>query len=506
MATKQSSNRQHTVCILGGGLAGLVTALELVKRGISVDIYERSGHFGGKAASLDNNLIYDSAFNELAPAQYKEISHIRSDHGYHVFPKWYTNMRELWNDIDLDPETEVFEGRDYLRLQRGTDYNFKPAAKMSTIKRLCILDLVTRSDDQVDDISCRAFFYSRLYNPKDSVSLNELFLNALSIAEYDISARVVRDLFRQWLPVYEEPNWDALKGDLNSVLIDKIVAKIDKTAKEKGCKFNKLLQHELSGIDFIGEEPQLTIKNLTNGKPIQVSKVPMVMALPMEVLRAMQNDELFEREPNISKLSYLRANQYPALDIYYHKKLENITPEHFELEFSKYNLTAFDASQQWPEFRGRNAWQGTMLQFVAGSCQTLAGLSSKKLTQQLYNEISHYIPHTNENDVAYIVAHPNRELPLFVNDVNTWTKRPSAKGNVFYFAGDYCQHETDITSMEGAVRSGLSAAEAVRLDLCPNKPAVNIKAPIQMSKDALDEARKSVMFNYKGAGKYSSAA
>jgi len=31
-----------------------------------------------------------------------------------------------------------------------------------------------------------------------------------------------------------------------------------------------------------------------------------------------------------------------------------------------------------------------------------------------------------------------------------------------YFAGDYTRQATDVTSMEGAVRSGLMAAEAIR--------------------------------------------
>src|SRR4051794_41294912 len=40
-----------TVAVLGGGVAGLSAAHELVERGFSVTVYERSARFGGKARS-----------------------------------------------------------------------------------------------------------------------------------------------------------------------------------------------------------------------------------------------------------------------------------------------------------------------------------------------------------------------------------------------------------------------------------------------------------------------
>ena len=42
----------HTVAILGGGVAGLSAAHELVERGFQVSVFERKDIFGGKARSL----------------------------------------------------------------------------------------------------------------------------------------------------------------------------------------------------------------------------------------------------------------------------------------------------------------------------------------------------------------------------------------------------------------------------------------------------------------------
>lgn len=61
---------------------------------------------------------------------------------------------------------------------------------------------------------------------------------------------------------------------------------------------------------------------------------------------------------------------------------------------------------------------------------------------------------------------PHREAPLFMNDVGAWTYRPDAATSLpnLYLAGDYCRSAIDLVSMEGAVSTGLLAAEAVRSD------------------------------------------
>jgi uncharacterized protein with NAD-binding domain and iron-sulfur cluster len=60
----------------GGGLAGMVVARELGLRGWRVTLLERSRRLGGKAGS------------ELRNGRLVE-------HGYHVFPQWYPNVRAM---------------------------------------------------------------------------------------------------------------------------------------------------------------------------------------------------------------------------------------------------------------------------------------------------------------------------------------------------------------------------------------------------------------------------
>src|SRR5512139_3022927 len=72
----------RSAIIVGGGLAGMVTARELGLRGWRVTLLERSCRLGGKAGSdMKNGRLVE--------------------HGYHVFPKWYLNVRAILERINV---------------------------------------------------------------------------------------------------------------------------------------------------------------------------------------------------------------------------------------------------------------------------------------------------------------------------------------------------------------------------------------------------------------------
>jgi uncharacterized protein with NAD-binding domain and iron-sulfur cluster len=68
--------------VVGGGLAGMVVARELALRRWRVILLERSQRLGGKAGSDFKN-------GRLV------------EHGYHVFPKWYPNVRAIIDRIGV---------------------------------------------------------------------------------------------------------------------------------------------------------------------------------------------------------------------------------------------------------------------------------------------------------------------------------------------------------------------------------------------------------------------
>ena len=68
--------------VVGGGLAGMVVARELALRSWRVILLERSKRLGGKAGSdIKNGRLLE--------------------HGYHVFPQWYPNVRAILDRIGV---------------------------------------------------------------------------------------------------------------------------------------------------------------------------------------------------------------------------------------------------------------------------------------------------------------------------------------------------------------------------------------------------------------------
>src|SRR5262249_1720133 len=68
--------------VVGGGLAGMVVARELALRRWRVTLLEASHRLGGKTgADMKNGR--------------------RVEHGYHIFPKWYPNVRAIVERIGV---------------------------------------------------------------------------------------------------------------------------------------------------------------------------------------------------------------------------------------------------------------------------------------------------------------------------------------------------------------------------------------------------------------------
>jgi uncharacterized protein with NAD-binding domain and iron-sulfur cluster len=78
------------VVIVGGGVAGLSAAHELVERGFEVHVYERRPYFGGKAASYRVPQGGAAEPNEYDPP---------GEHGFRFFPGWYRHLTDTMSRI-----------------------------------------------------------------------------------------------------------------------------------------------------------------------------------------------------------------------------------------------------------------------------------------------------------------------------------------------------------------------------------------------------------------------
>ena len=106
MDTISSPKAPSRAVIIGGGLAGMVAANELLKQKIPVLLLEKEKRTGGKAGADFVNGVFE-------------------EHGYHVFPTFYANTLALIDEIGasnnlvpitkfhylLAPDTKPKQGR-----------------------------------------------------------------------------------------------------------------------------------------------------------------------------------------------------------------------------------------------------------------------------------------------------------------------------------------------------------------------------------------------------------
>jgi hypothetical protein len=160
-------------------------------------------------------------------------------------------------------------------------------------------------------------------------------------------------------------------------------------------------------------------------------------------------------------MRYLRSRAMAAFNIYFKRRLEGMPPDHVNLINSHYGISFIDVSQSWPGL------DVTVLNLIASDFTDLEILSPRLAVAALMKDLLRYLPSFGPEDVNCITFQPHLAEPLFMNNVGGWTFRPIAKTQIrnLYLAGDFTRSHIDLVSMEGAISTGLAAAEAVRKDL-----------------------------------------
>jgi hypothetical protein len=166
----------------------------------------------------------------------------------------------------------------------------------------------------------------------------------------------------------------------------------------------------------------------------------------------------------------------PVVDVYFNKKLRDIPKEQVGFADSGFDLSLLDISQLWtgdPEMKDRTA-----LVLAASDGFALPSLDPLERGHMMIRRLHEYLPcfepgdHWGDpkSDINWEMTHfrSNDANKLFVNDVGSWEWRPMAAypetlANVF-FAGDYCQTDVDMATVEAAVQSGLFAGQAVQAE------------------------------------------
>ena len=461
------------VAIVGGGLAGMVSALRLAERGCQITIYEGSDRLGGKAGSNQVDGCYE-------------------DHGFHIFPAWYQNVWKIIDELNLRANFSPLRLFHQLRLGEFPHYRTLDniASARTFFKNLTsgvmpipdmflfyytALDLLSRPlkySDFLDEISVTGFVYSRWYRNKQATfELQDLLLKAASTPSYAFSAMTLQKMLNSWMQ-YPDPMYSIARGSLQ----EKFILPIQEKLTMLGVKI--YLNYKLDQIDVAGQRvTTLHFINMLTNQPITHPVDHAILALQPIDLIPLLDDSIFRVAPAIFDVKMLQAFPMAALSLYFDRKLANIPPEHVGLDNSQHQLSFIDISQTW------SGLTNTVLDVVASDFITLANLPDAEVTETIITELMGYFPEIKREMITKTYLQPHVLQPLFINLVGSWLFRPDPSKptqltNAF-LAGDYCQTYVDLATLEGATEAGLRAAEALRqaVKLPDPIPVQPVKAP-----------------------------
>jgi uncharacterized protein with NAD-binding domain and iron-sulfur cluster len=450
-----------SVAIVGGGLAGLTAALRLAERGYTVTVYEGSARLGGKVGADKHGSDYD-------------------EHGYHIFPEWYLNVWGLIDELgirgnfkDLTEFKQLRRGdKHYTTLTNITALRHIPSNLFSGVFSLpqmilffyAALDLVCQPYSYrafLDQITVNGFMRSRWYRTERiALVFQDLMLKGISCPSYQVSAMTMRNVLRYWAR-HPLPMHRILNGDLQQLFIDPLRQRL----QALGVTFR--LRHTLQRINVEhGKVVALTFEAEDGQALVPVER--MILAIPVEKVVRLIDGALFAAAPSLDRLSHLHARPMSALNLYFKRKIANIPPEHVNLVGSKYAQSFIDVGPHW------QGYTTTVLNLIASDANALQTLSEAACVRELFEDLRQYYPDMRWEDVEKYDFQPHFEQPLFMNEAGAWHFRPDMLRQdeplrkelpTLYLAGDYCRSHVDLVSMEGAVTTGLRAAEALRRDV-----------------------------------------
>lgn len=456
------------VTIVGGGLAGMLTALRLLEldAGVDVEIYEHSDRLGGKAGA---NLIEVDG------------KRVRADHGYHIFPTWYANAWQLidqlgirGNYIPFDTTYAINKGAWPKMIMTKSPTSLgavihdifngtMPPLEMFLFMYLN-LDLMSQKipyDNELDEFSVNGFLHSRFYATEDMAEVfRTTLLQTISTPPFLLSAKTLQ-VATLFFSAHPSPSVSVLNTSLQEGFIDPIANRIN----ELGGKV--YYHHTLKTVATDGDKAsQLGFVDQA-GNDVMVDVDRVVMAIPpLDLATVLDNNlNIYDVAPSLYDTKYLGAQPMAALNIYCNTVIPNLPEQHVLLSGSKYGLTFIDVAQVWDDLKGGN----TVLNVIASDYTPLEYLNDEQATKAILDDLRDYVPVLTDDVIEQTYLQPHTSQPLFMNYTGSWEHRPDSGRpdglqNVF-LAGTYCRTQANLATMEGAIESGNICANAVRADL-----------------------------------------
>jgi hypothetical protein len=448
------------------------------------------------------------------------------EHCYHVFLNWYRNFWDLMADIKLektqafqplDALAHLFPGID--RVSERTRI-LRSIASIDTVGDnvlsgvasvpemvlwfYSLADLVGQQLDParyLDEVSVHGFIRSRWYATEQSAALHEYLLSkAFAIPTVFTSAYAYRRYLEYGLAQPEPMLW-VLKGNSyrrmfevferkfgERLTLGAMVTRLEVSdGKVVGIKYRpsdmrgpsarddgERVMRGGRGAPSAGGEPPRADPKLASedGEPRgragpEITSIfrpdYVILALPPKALAEVVGP-LRELAPSLNAVRKMQSGVTAVLDLHFTRKLPGIPKQHCILRDSRYGLTFFDNSQAWKDDENVNPGC-TCLSVAATDFYKIDGMPKDEAVRVMIDDLRRFIDFAyTDIDYSRTYLQMNSEEPLFLNEVSSELWRPGPRTELpnLFVAGDFCDNEIGIVSVEGAVTSGLLAARALQ--------------------------------------------
>ena len=502
---------KQTVLIVGGGVAGLTAAHELVLRGYAVTVIEPHQLVGGKAKSIPKagsgvDLKYD----------------LPGEHGFRIFPGFYKHLIETMrlipygkksvaNNLLTTTEAMVsdaehgpivihnnFRGRIkmFIDILLGRHYLHQLGITHAEIELFftklwrVATSCQQRRDYELDTISwwdfteaesCSLEYREQLVinSTKTLVASDPRRASVRTIGT--IAIQTINDLLK-----YKNNSDRVLCGPTNDVWMEPwyLMLRNMGVTFEHGysAKIIQFSQQNITGIEC-------SVRN--TAETVVFSADQYVLATPIEVscelVKPLQqlDDQFVDMQTLATMTSWMNGIQFYLLNDV------PITKGHEILPRTPWALTAISQAQFWKEFNLSDYGDGTIQGIISVDISdwSTPGLLHKKtamectpteVAEESWHQMKEAINTrdrtllTDDNLHSWFLdpdiqrseqnPHVNINLePLLVNLINSWELRPqpTTKLRNLFLAADYVKNNTDLATMEGANEAAKRSVNAI---------------------------------------------
>jgi hypothetical protein len=501
----QRGEAMPEVTIVGGGIAGLTSALRLLQRGFAVTLMEQDNFLGGmlRAAQCDDSEC-----------------HVRHEHSYHMFTNWYLNTWDIVDELNLrrnfTPRSAFrFLKRGHTRTQQMVDPGWigtfwpnlfsgvasPPDVFVFMYSLIDLLSTPIHRDDFLDLYSVNAFMRARPYATEAAAQLQQrVWETVWAIPSYDASARTYKTFLKYG-------NFDPVPQLwlLNKNKYDGLIKPIEDKLKSYGDKFKLELLARVTklDVDAAGRVSGLHYEKLkqspTFHDPPAVEpgdrhhdiKGDLIVAATPGGLSKLITDEVYIRDPGLGSVRYLSAQPMASVELHFKEGvwLPNVPNDVTVLVDAKYQMTFLDYGQVW------ESQKATFLYVTVSDFEALMPVTPelrdangdivldlqqpKTAIDYILVQLKESVPfNIHDLDLHLTRIDTNSGSELFANDTGSWQYRPRATTRIanLFLAGTFCRNYADAATIEGAVASGLMAAEHVRKRAGVSSP-IHVKHP-----------------------------